>query len=312
MNILITGASGYMASALSFHLHALGHTVFGIDLVTPQKREHFAKFYAGDFGNMALIRSILRDQRIECVIHAGSNQHNTTDVFARYFNDVTGSTFLLKTILQENIKKFIFLSSAQVYGRASCFPISEHTPTLPIDLEGMAKLAIEHLLANLSIPYDFHYAVFRLFNVTGTSQKWAHHTPPDDIISQLLRQDQFTIIGNNLPTADGTAELDFIHIDDAIRAIASILPKMNIARRTFCYNLASGRSYSIRDLIKIAQDVKNKDLMISEVEAPHEMIERLVAVPRLAQSELDWHLQFTDLKFIMGNTYSTLKKYGEI
>jgi UDP-glucose 4-epimerase len=147
VNILITGAAGYIGNHCVLKLAPSGHSIFGLDIVRPKDTSLFQKFYAGDHGNIALIQTILKGERIACIIHASgsSNVMKTIENPIKYYgNDLMGTIFFLRTALENNVKKIIFLSSAQVYGNISQSSADENTPPNPINQLGKIKLAMNN------------------------------------------------------------------------------------------------------------------------------------------------------------------------
>jgi UDP-glucose 4-epimerase len=146
VNILITGAAGYIGNHCILKLGPSDHCLFALDIVKPEDISLFRNFYVRGHGNTPFIQSILKGERIECIIHAfrSSNVMDTIEDPIKYYsNDLMGTTFLLRTALENNVKKMIFLSSAQVYGNFMQFPATENMPPNRINPLSKIKLAIQ-------------------------------------------------------------------------------------------------------------------------------------------------------------------------
>ena len=310
MNILLTGASGYIAGHCLLKLASSGHSIFGLDFFEPKDTSLFQEFYVGDSGNSGFIQPILKGERIECIIHAAGSSNviaTVKDPFKYYCNDLIGTIFFLQSALAENVKKFIFLSSAQVYGNISQGAATETTPCFPINPLGKIKLAIEQLIESLTISHDLHAIVLRISNVCGMDLRAAIFPKNEDLIPNLLCNENVNIFGNNCSTPDRSPERDFIHVNDVAQAILLTLPKLNYSQKYFVYNIASGRTYSVRDVVKIAEKITNKSPAINFHGRRNGEIERLVVASQHAQMELDWHMQHPSLEYMIESARSWLR-----
>jgi UDP-glucose 4-epimerase len=315
VNILLTGATGYIASHCISKLASLGHSLFGLDIVRPRNTSPFQKFYGGDHGNMAFVQSILREERIECIIHAAgsSNVMDTVkDPLKYYGNDLMGTIFFLRTALENNVKKIIFLSSAQVYGNVFQFSADENTPPDPINPVGKIKLAIEQLIESLTLSHDLHAIVLRISNVIGMDPQATTFPWNDDLISRILFDDSVDIFGDNCSTADQTPERDFIHINDVANAIIAALPKLGFAQKYFIYNISSGRTHSVKNIIEITGNILHKNTNVRPKKHRTGEVERSALAPNLARRELGWHLQCPQLEYMIESAVNWLRSHGEL
>ncbi|MDR2806942.1 MAG: NAD-dependent epimerase/dehydratase family protein [Puniceicoccales bacterium] len=312
MNILITGAAGYIGSHCVLKLNSLEHSLFGLDILKPHNTSLFQKFYVGDHGNTAFIRSVFKEERIECIIHcSGSSSVIATieDPIKYYSNDLMGTIFLLRTALEENVKKLLFLSSAQVYGNVAQLTATEDTPTLPIHPLGRIKLAVEQLIESLTVSHELHAISLRITNVIGMDPKGATFPQGNDLLSNMLLDDTLTVFGDHCSTADHTPERDFIHVNDVVQAIILALQKLSYWRKYSVYNISSGRTYSVKDLISAVGHKIHPPLNVSYQQQRPGEIERLSVDSRLAQRELDWHLQYLSLDYIIDSMIDWLRSH---
>jgi UDP-glucose 4-epimerase len=314
VNILITGAAGYVANHCTWKLLSAGHSLFGLDLIKPRDTSPFQKFYVGDHGNVAFIRSIFKAERIECIIHASGISNVTAtieDPIKYYCNDLMGTTFLLGTALKENVKKLIFLSSAQVYGNVTQFTATENTIPVPSNPLGKIKLAIEQLIESLTFSNDLYAIVLRIANVIGMDPRANIFPQNEDLLSNLLGSDQVDVFGDNCSTADRTPERDFIHVNDVVQAVILALPKLGYWEKYAVYNISSGRTHSVKDIIRVVENVTHRSINIKLQKQRSGEIERLVIDSRLAQRELDWQLQYPSLEYMVESANGWVKRHGK-
>jgi UDP-glucose 4-epimerase len=315
VNVLLTGATGYIGSHCALKFAPSGHTLFGLDFFKPENTAPFQQFYVGDHGNMTFIHSILQGERIECIIHASGSSHvmdTVEDPIKYYGNDLMGTIFLLRAALENNVKKIIFLSSAQVYGNVKQYAANENTVPNPINPIGKIKLAIEQLIESLTFSQDLHAIILRIANVMGMDPNAATFPQNSDLLSLILFEDFIDIFGDNCTTADHTPERDFIHISDVASAIISALPKLNYGPKYSIYNIGSGRPHSVKNIIETAENIAHKKLDIKPKQRRTGEIERLVINPSLARRELGWHLQYPQLEYMIESSVNWLRNHGEL
>ncbi|MDR0590306.1 MAG: GDP-mannose 4,6-dehydratase [Puniceicoccales bacterium] len=307
----MTGAGGYIGNHCTLKLLPSGHSLFGLDAVKPKYTSLFRNFYTGDHGNTALVQRILKEERIECIIHASgsSNVMDTVQNPIKYYcNDLMGTIFLLQTALENNVKKLVFLSSAQVYGNSSPLSATENTSPNPINPMGKIKLAIEQLIESLSISHDLHYAILRISNAIGMDHQAENFPSNGDLLSQILLNESLDLFGTDFNTADHRAERDFIHVNDVAQAVLQVLPKLGGFQKNFCYNIASGKSYSVADFVKFVEKAAHLTVTIDPRERRSGEIERLAIDPYSAQRELGWRPQYS-LEYMIESSVNWLKTH---
>jgi UDP-glucose 4-epimerase len=264
---------------------------------------------------MDFIHSILQGERIECIIHASGSSHvmdTVEDPIKYYGNDLMGTIFLLRAALENNVKKIIFLSSAQVYGNVKQFTANENTIPNPINPLGKIKFAIEQFIESLTLSHDLHAIVLRIANVMGMDPNATIFPQNDDLLSLILFEDDVDIFGDSCMTPDRTPERDFIHVNDVTSAIIAALPKLNYGPKYSLYNIGSGRAYSVKNIIETAENIAHRKLAITPQEQRAGEIERLVIDPSLAHRELGWHLQYPQLEYMIESSVNWLRNHGEL
>lgn len=238
MSLLITGGAGYIGSIVVEQLLKKGDEVVVIDNFQEGNRKAVlpeAKLYEGDFGNKTLLTKIFEENKIEAVLHfAGETtiEFSMTDPGLYFHNNVVNGITLLEVMRQFGCNRFIFSSTAAVFGEPLYVPIDEAHPQQPINAYGESKLMFERVLDWYHRAYGLKYNAFRYFNAAGASEKLGeahrHESHLIPIIFQVLlgQREQMTIFGNDYSTQDGTCIRDYIHVLDL--AEAHILALQNL------------------------------------------------------------------------------------
>lgn len=271
MNTVVTGVAGYIGGQVALQLKDAGHTVVGIDrrpLQTHQKGL-LDSFVLADFDSDTAFKKLL-NVRPDAIVHCagtslvGPSIKNPSEY---YFNNVAKTleliTFITRAMPQT---RFIFSSSAATYGEPVMVPCDEVDPTEPVSPYGQSKLMIDMMLESYRRAYGLDYVSFRYFNACGADPRGRHGQEPGatHIIARVLesiRDDQeFTLYGDNYPTADGTCVRDYVHVDDIARAHVLALDQLIPAG---IYNLGSNMGTSNREIIAAAERITNKTLTVT-------------------------------------------------
>ena len=271
MNTVVTGVAGYIGGQVALQLKDAGHTVVGIDrrpLQTHQKGL-LDSFVLADFDSDTAFKKLL-NVRPDAIVHCagtslvGPSIKNPSEY---YFNNVAKTleliTFITRAMPQT---RFIFSSSAATYGEPVMVPCDEVDPTEPVSPYGESKLMIDMMLESYHRAYGLDYVSFRYFNACGADPRGRHGQEPGatHIIARVLesiRDDQeFTLYGDNYPTADGTCVRDYVHVDDIARAHVLALDQLIPAG---IYNLGSNMGTSNREIIAAAERITNKTLTVT-------------------------------------------------
>ncbi len=280
MRVLVTGGAGYIGSVMTKVLIETGHDVTVFDNLSRGHRAAVsapARLVVGDLGDFAALEQAFVAARPQCVMHfAGLSQVGESvakpDLY--FDNNVTRGANLLEAAGRHRVKRFVFSSSAAVYGAPDRVPISEDAPRKPINPYGETKLAFEGRLADSAQTHGFHYAALRYFNVAGAySGLGEDHRPETHLIPDILRtvlpEGQksmadspksriFELFGTDYPTRDGTNVRDYIHVHDLARA--HLLAMKTIEDRDVIYNLGSENGYSNREVFATAEKVVGRKI----------------------------------------------------
>lgn len=270
MNVIVTGVAGYIGGQIALQLKGAGHTVIGIDLRPLQKHQvgQLDNFLQADFDSDIAYKKLLETQP-DAIVHCagtslvGPSIKKPSDY---YGNNVAKTMNLLNFIVQALPKiRFIFSSSAAVYGEPIMPPCHEVDPTEPVSPYGESKLMVEMMLESYHKAYNLDYVAFRYFNACGADMQARHGQEPGatHIIARVLeslRDDTpFTLYGTNYPTEDGTCVRDYVHVQDIADAHVSALYD-NLAPGV--YNLGTNKGTSNAEIMKAAIRITGRQLKV--------------------------------------------------
>ena len=270
MNVIVTGAAGYIGGQVALQLKDAGHTVVGIDRrpLQPHQTSLLDGFVLADFDSDTAFKTLL-DIRPDAIVHCagtslvGPSIKNPSEY---YFNNVAKTLPLINLIRQAMPRtRIIFSSSAATYGEPIMTPCEEIDPCLPVSPYGESKLMIDMMLQSYHRAYGLDYVSFRYFNACGADPHARHGQEPNatHIIARVLesiRDDmEFTLNGIDFPTDDGSCVRDYVHVDDIARAHVLALD-----HSVHCgvYNLGSNIGTSNREIIAAAERVTGKKLKV--------------------------------------------------
>lgn len=316
MNILLTGGAGYIGSHTVVELLNHQHRVFILDnfcnsspkVLTAVEAitQKSATLIKGDIRNRTCLDNIFKQHNIDAVIHfAGLKAvgESVQKPLEYYDNNVTGSLVLLEAMKAAGVFKFVFSSSATVYGAPSEIPITENCPIgIPTNPYGMSKLMVENILADLANS-DSQWSIARLryFNPIGAHPSGLIGENPNGIPNNLMpyitqvavgKLKELSIFGSDYDTRDGTGVRDYIHVVDLAKGHLAALNYLNQHSGCHTWNLGTGIGYSVLDIVKAFEQKNN-------VQVPYKLAPRrpgdIAAYwsnPAKAQSELGWSAQY--------------------
>jgi len=309
MNVLVTGAAGYIGSHAVQALLARGHQVVAFDNLDRGHREAVPltiPFVEMDVRNTAGLAEVLKQHRIECVMHfaALTSVGESVDKPLLYFNNNTvGTLSVLSALAQSDCRRFVFSSTAATYGEPASMPIRETTPQAPINPYGESKLFSERMALDLhkALP-DFSCALLRYFNVAGAAANGTlgeHHDPETHLIPVIIQaalgqRQKIVLFGDDYPTADGTCIRDYVHVEDLVDAHVAVMRALQPGDARI-YNLGIGNGHSVKQIIDAARQVIGRPFTV-EIGArrPGDPPE-LYADASKIQRELGWKTQRTDI-----------------
>jgi UDP-glucose 4-epimerase len=307
MRILVTGGAGYIGSHTVRHFLEQGHDVwvydnlvYGHEAAVPGDR-----LIVADLGERERLHAILREKRIEGVVHFAAYAYVGESVqqpLKYYWNNLALGIELLEAIHACGIGRIVFSSSCATYGVPEQIPITESAPQHPINPYGRTKLAMEWALADAAAAYGLGYAALRYFNAAGahpSGEIGEDHDPETHLIPLVLQtalgqRPAVQIFGTDYPTPDGTCIRDYIHVDDLAAAHALALEKIEPGRG-FCLNLGTGKGYSVREVIECCKEVTGCSIHVKTIGRRAGDPPVLVAAADRAFETLKWRARYQNL-----------------
>ena len=267
--VVVTGAAGYIGGQIALQLQDAGHSVTGIDRrPLPRHLQGTMNFVQADFDSDESYRRLL-EIRPDVIVHCagtslvGPSIRNPSDY---YHNNVVKTLNLLNIVLNAMPRtRFIFSSSAAVYGEPIMTPCHEVDPLQPISPYGQSKMMVEQILESYHQAYGLDYVAFRYFNACGADSRGRHGQEPGatHIIARVLESirdnKEFVLNGIDYPTPDGTCVRDYVHVEDIARAHVMALDAKVTAG---VYNLGSNTGTSNREIIDAAQQATGSAAVI--------------------------------------------------
>jgi UDP-glucose 4-epimerase len=313
MNILVVGGAGYIGSHCVRQIVAAGHRPVVLDSLIYGHRQAVAPeipFYQGDLADQPFVRQVLRKEKIDLVMHFAAFINvgeSVTDPLKYYKNNVVATLRLLETMLEENVKKFVFSSTAAVFGMPDKMPITEDVTKMPINPYGQTKLDCENLLASLAVAHGLSFAVFRYFNACGDAVDGTigeDHFPETHLIPNVIRAalglaPTIKVFGTDYPTPDGTCLRDYVHVDDLARAHIASFNKLDKPGTQLHFNLGTGRPYSVLEIIKAVEKVSGKKVPVEYGPRRAGDPPELCADATKAREFLGWKPQFDTVESII-------------
>lgn len=269
MNVVVTGAAGYIGGQIALQLRDAGHTVTGIDRrPLPEHLEGAMQFVQADFDSDESYRKLV-ELRPDAVVHCAGTSLVGPSIKAPsdYYNNNVAKTMNLLHIMMNAVPKarFIFSSSAAVYGEPVMTPCHEVDPREPISPYGESKLMVEMILESYHRAYGLDYVAFRYFNACGADSQARHGQEPGatHIIARVLESvrdgKEFVLNGNTYPTPDGTCVRDYVHVEDIARAhVLALYHKVPSG----VYNLGSSKGTSNQEIIDAAARITGKTVNV--------------------------------------------------
>ena len=322
MRVLVVGGAGYIGSHMVKMLLGAGHEVITLDNLSSGHRDAVlgGVFVEGDVADTDCLHNVFVEYKPEAVMHFASfiqvgESVRKPDIY--YRNNVTNTLNLLDTMLKFDVKKFIFSSTAAVFGEPDYVPIDEAHPNRPLNPYGRSKLMIEHVLADYDKAFNFRSVCLRYFNAAGADPEGLlgeRHDPETHLIPLILqaasgRRDNIQVFGRDYDTPDGTCIRDYIHIVDLCFAHLAALEYLVNGGESDRFNLGNGAGFSVQEVLDAVQKVSGKPVKVLDGPRREGDPARLVADAKRARSILSWKPVFTDLETIVQHAWQWELKY---
>lgn len=310
-NILVIGGAGYIGSHMVRMLAKQGYNPVVFDNLSKGHREAVANysFELGDLGDKARLTEVFKKYGIEAVMHFAAFAEvgeSVKEPSKYYHNNVAKVLDLLDALVENDIKYFVFSSTAATFGEPIRPKIDESHPQNPINPYGNTKLMVEKILADFDTAYGLKATALRYFNASGADDSGEigeSHNPETHLIPIVLqaaagKRASIKMFGTDYPTPDGTCVRDYVHVNDLARAHILALEKMfkdNVSER---FNLGSGNGFSVAEIVKEAKRITGIDFTVEK--APRRDGDPAVLVADSAKAEriLGWKPQYNLTRII--------------
>jgi UDP-glucose 4-epimerase len=315
--ILVVGGAGYIGSHMVRQLVDACFDVVIIDNLSTgnSKLVQADQFIEGNLGDSKLLDRVFTRHAFDAVMHfaafsqVGESMHQP---LTYYRNNLAETVALLDAMVRHDVRRFIFSSTAAVYGEPVAIPINEDHPCKPTNPYGNTKLAVERMLADCDAAYGLKYTALRYFNAAGADESGEIgelHDPETHLIPIVLSAadgliDHIRLFGTDYPTTDGTCIRDYVHVNDLALAHLLALDALQQGEQSAVYNLGSSSGYSVREVIEKAQGVTGKKIPV--VEAPRRPGDPavLVASSEKIKRELGWTPAYDNLEKIIQTAWN--------
>jgi len=323
MRVLICGGAGYIGSNMTAMLATEGHEPIVFDNLTKGHRAAVqnAELIEGDLGDYDLLLGVLRNRNIKAVMHFAASIEVGESVrtpLKYYRNNLCNTHNLLEAMEAAGVEKFVFSSTAAVYGTPNVIPVTEDCPKEPINPYGQTKWAVERMAHYQSRTGKLKYAALRYFNTCGAgsnAQLGEDHRPESHLIPLTIqaaigRRSEITVFGTDYDTPDGTCIRDYIHIDDLCRAHLLALDKLQTTSELI-YNLGNGNGYSVREVIETVRSVSGRDFKVLEAQRRAGDPPILTSDAKKAKKELGWEPEKPRLKDMVASAWQWHNEHPE-
>ena len=319
--ILVVGGAGYIGSHMVKLLATEGYSVSTLDNLSAGYRDAVVagEFIHTDLADRPALDRLFAEQKFDAVMHFASFiqvGESITEPAKYYENNVTNTLNLLDAMVARGIQRFIFSSSAAVYGDPHTVPIPEDHSKDPINPYGRTKWIVEQILSDYDTAYGLKSVSLRYFNAAGADpqgQLGERHEPETHLIPLVLRAasgraPDIKVFGRDYDTPDGTCIRDYVHVEDLCSAHRLALDGLMQGRDSSAYNLGNGNGFSVAEVIAASVRVTGRNIPVTDQPRRAGDPPRLVADARRARAELNWRPQYDSLDTIIAHAWEWEQK----
>lgn len=322
MKILITGGAGYIGShVLNLLGMEGGHDIVVVDNLSTGRKEAmlYGRHVEEDLENTEAMDALFLKEKFEACIHfAGSIvvPESVTDPIKYYKNNTENSLNMIALCVKHGVNKFIFSSTAAVYGGLEGGVCTEESATVPINPYGTSKLMTEYMLRDTSEASDLNYVALRYFNVAGANVdlKVGQCTPNATHLIKIAsecatgKREKMAVFGTDYNTPDGTCIRDYIHVDDLAQAHVDSLAYLKNGGESQVMNCGYGHGFSVRDVIAAVRKVSGVEIVAEDIDRRAGDAEKLISVADKIRKTIGWTPKYDDLELIVRTAFEWEKK----
>ena len=322
--ILVTGGAGYIGSHVVRQLGEAGYPVVVLDNLSTGFEDAVihGDLVIGDTGDRELVSRLLQQYAVDAVMHFAAHTivpESVADPLKYYANNTGSTRNLLSCCQRHGVKRFIFSSTAAVYGIPEETEITEDTTVSPINPYGLSKLMSEWMLRDLAAATDLRYVALRYFNVAGSDPagRIGQSTKQATLLVKVAceaavgKRDHVAIFGTDYPTPDGTGVRDYIHVEDLASAHLKALDYLDGGGESQVLNVGYGHGYSVREVLDMVERVAGLKLDIREEPRRAGDPPTLIAAATRIRELLGWQPEYDDLKVIVETSLNWERKLLE-
>src|ERR1700674_2985303 len=317
MKVLVVGGAGYIGSHMVKLLLDAGHRVVTLDNLESGHRDAVSggDFLHGDLADRSLLDVLFTQHDFDGVMHFASyiQVGESVRLPGKYYrNNFSNTLNLLDAMVGHDVRRFIFSSTAALFGEPNYTPIDEAHPRQPINPYGASKWMGERVLADYDLAHGLKSVCLRYFNAAGAHPSGLlgeRHDPETHLIPLVLRAasgrlDAIGVFGTDYDTIDGTCIRDYVHVVDLCTAHLLALEQLLEGGASDAFNLGNGNGFSVREVIDAARRVTQRPIRVTELDRRPGDPARLVADANRAHKELDWRPQYADLEVILAHAWA--------
>jgi UDP-glucose 4-epimerase len=319
--ILVTGGAGYIGSHVVRQLGEAGEKIVVIDNLGRGFRQAVTagELVVGDVGDFERVSRLLADHRVDTVMHFAAHTivpESVAQPLKYYGNNTCATRSLLQACLENDVKHFVFSSTAAVYGMPERGYADEDSPTRPINAYGTSKLMSEWMLRDVAAASGLRYVALRYFNVAGSDPagRIGQATQGATLLTKVAceamvgKRPHVSVFGSDFPTPDGTGMRDYLHVEDLAAAHLNALDYLRGNGKSVTLNVGYGHGYSVREVLRMVETVGGKPLVIREEARRPGDPAYLVARADRIRAELGWQPRYDDLAAIVTHSLAWEKK----
>jgi UDP-glucose 4-epimerase len=325
MTILVTGGGGYIGSHMAHALVDAGEPVVVVDDLSTGFRSALpgsATLVIGDVGNEALLADVINTHAVTEIIHFAASivvPESVHDPLGYYRNNTMNTRALLEVAVATGVRRFIFSSTAAVYGNPQRVPVGETAPLMPMSPYGNSKLMSEIMLKDVAAAHGLAFVILRYFNVaggdpklrTGQSTVGATHLIKVAVETALGLRPQIEVFGTDYDTPDGTCIRDYIHVSDLVRAHSDALAYLRRGGASETFNCGYGHGYSVLEVIEAVKRASGRDFAVRLAARRAGDPASIVADAARIRAQLDWTPKLDNLDTIVAHALAWERKLAE-
>jgi UDP-glucose 4-epimerase len=322
MTILVTGGAGYIGSHMVHALRDRGEEVVVLDNLSTGRRKALpegVRLYEGDTGDGALAAKIIGENRIEAIIHFAASivvPDSVADPLGYYRNNTANSRTLMEAAVKGGVRRFVFSSTAAVYGEPKAVPVAEDAPTDPQSPYGSSKLMTETMLRDAGRAHALDHVILRYFTVagadpelrTGQSTPEATHLIKVAVQTALGLRPKMAVFGTDYPTPDGTCIRDYIHVADLVGAHLAALEHLRAGGTSATFNCGYGRGFSVLEVIGAVKRAINHDFPVEMTGRRPGDPAAIIADSSRLRAAFGWEPRLDDLDTIVAHALAWERK----